>query len=87
MTEEMRSTIKGSGIDYFLERLRVNGVVVSRMEIISTAGDIRPPYPFQFIAVAELRPGDEDPLDGLGGTPYEAVKNLWLFYSLFEKPK
>lgn len=33
-------------------------------------------HPLQFIAYTNLRPGDDDPFEGSGWTPEEAIQNL-----------
>jgi hypothetical protein len=80
MIAGFRSNVGAStrGIDFYLEKLRVGGVLVENIDVISTAGDIRPPYPFQFQAVAKIRPTiEEDCLIGIGGTPLDAVRDMY----------
>lgn len=43
----------------------------------STAGDILPEGLYQWQAVAKLIKGDDDPYEGLGWTPLEAIKDLY----------
>jgi len=48
-----------------------------RLEVYSTAGDIRPPYHFQWRALAKVFEGDDDAYEGLGGSPLEAIRELY----------
>ena len=48
-----------------------------RIEVYSTAGGIRPPYHFQWGALAKIFEGDDDAYEGLGGTPLEAIRELY----------
>ncbi|KKL28164.1 hypothetical protein LCGC14_2377880 [marine sediment metagenome] len=76
MDIEMRSTIKNK-IDWYIEKITVLGFEFNCLKVWTTAGDIRPPYPFQYQALTKLRKGEDDAYDGLGGTPLEAVKSLY----------
>ena len=49
----------------------------SRLEAICTDGEIRPPYPYQWIAKSTMVAGDDDPFEGIGENPLEALHNLW----------
>ena len=73
----MRSTIKRNTIDFYIEKLNDFGFTVDCIKVFSTAGDIRPPYPYQYQAVTEIRPCDDDVFYEEGWTPLEAVKNLY----------
>lgn len=79
----MRSTIRSNtnNINYFLELIadldNEYGIEFDHLKPYTTAGDIRPPYPYQWVATTKPRPGDDDPFEGVGGTPLEAVRNLW----------
>mgnify|MGYP001562218541 CR=1 FL=1 len=48
-----------------------------KFEVYSTAGDIRPPYHFQFRAIAKVFEGDDDAYEGLGSSPLEAIRELY----------
>jgi hypothetical protein len=72
----MRSNIKNK-IDYYLDKIVDMNYEVDYIRPWSTAGDIRPPYPYQWQAVIVLRAGDEDTISAVGGTPLEAVKSLY----------
>lgn len=73
-----RSTVsrKSRDVNFYLERMRIAGIELDCVKVYSTAGDIHPPYPFQFQAIAKLRIGDDDPLEGIGGSILEAIRNL-----------
>lgn len=47
------------------------------IEVVCTDGDLRPPYPYQWRAISTTIPGDDDPFEGLGESPLEALKNLY----------
>lgn len=49
-----------------------------KLEAFCTDGDIRPPYPYQWRAISTIIIGDDDPFEGLGGSPLEALRNLYL---------
>jgi len=48
-----------------------------KFEIYSTAGDIRPPYHFQWVAKAKVFYGDDDCYEGIGGSPLKALSELY----------
>ncbi len=77
----MRSTIssKSRNIDFYLEKISDIGFEVDCLKLFTTAGDIRPPYPYQWQAITKLRFGDDDVLDNVGETPLKAVKNLYIY--------
>ena len=77
-TGYFRSTIspKSRGVNYYLECIRLTGWELDSIKVFSTAGDIYPPYPFQFVAIGKLREGDDDPPEGVGGTITEALRKL-----------
>jgi len=72
----MRSNIKNK-IDWYIEKIADFGFECDCLKVWTTAGEIRPPYPFQYQALTKLRKGEDDSYDGLGGTPLEAVKDLY----------
>lgn len=78
MSAEPRPTVRGRGVDFYLEKIRLLGwVEFDYIDVVSTAGDIRPPYPFQFFAYTKRRPGEDDPFEGKGASLFEAVRNLY----------
>jgi len=72
----MRSNIKNK-IDYYLEKISDLGWEFDCIKPFSTAGDIRPPYPYQWQATTKIREGEDDANEGLGGNPLEAMKELY----------
>ena len=75
MKEIERRTIseKSRSIDFYLEKIGIERF--GKLEVFSTAGDIRPPYPYQWLATS-ISYGD-DPYIGLGKSPFEAIRNLY----------
>jgi len=68
---------KQRNYDFYLDLITEKGFEFDRLETYSTAGDIRPPYPYQWRAVCKVRKGDDDAFEGLGGEPLEALRNLY----------
>lgn len=75
MKEIERRTIseKSRSIDFYLEKIGIERF--GKLEVVSTAGDIRPPYPFQWLATSI--PYGDDAYEGVGATPLEAIRNLY----------
>lgn len=69
-----RSSIdtKARSIDYYLEIIGIERF--GGLEVFTTAGDIRPPYPYQWHATSI--PFGDDAFEGDGKTPFEAIRNL-----------
>ncbi|MBW1812103.1 MAG: hypothetical protein JRJ39_00145 [Deltaproteobacteria bacterium] len=69
-----RSSISGKArsINYYLEIIGIERF--GKIEVFSTAGDVRPPYPYQWRATSIVF-GD-DPFEGIGGTPLKALQAL-----------
>ena len=49
----------------------------AKLEASCTDGDIKPPYPYQWRATSTMVVGEDDPYEGLGGSPLEALRNLY----------
>lgn len=84
----MRANInpKSRNIDFYLEKIKDNfDIEVDRLEVFSTAGDWLPIYPYQWLAKTKIREGEEDCYEGVGGTPFEAVKDLYYEIKLLVK--
>lgn len=62
---------------YYLNAIRKMGWEFDKLQAFSTAGDIRPPYPYQWQATTKLLVGEDDVCEGIGGSPLEAVRNLY----------
>lgn len=73
-----RST-KAHNYTFYLDAIKAldMGREFKMLEAICTDGDIRPPYPYQWRAISTLIPGDDDPFEGLGESPLEALRNLY----------
>lgn len=67
------------GVTFYLDKIKDLGIdrEFATLEAFCTDGDIRPPYPYQWIAKSTMIPGDDDPWEGIGGTPLEAIKDLY----------
>jgi hypothetical protein len=59
-----------------IKKLPIDGHEFATFEAQCTDGDIRPPYPYQWIAKSTMIPGDDDPFEGIGATPLEALRDL-----------
>lgn len=68
---------KSHNIDSYLYRIEELGGQFDKLEAVSTAGNIRPPYSYQWRTTTKLIAGDDDCYEGLGGTPLEAVRQLY----------
>ena len=68
---------KSRNADFYLDGIRDKGREFQCLEAISTDGDIRPPYAWKWRAKTKIVPGDDDPFEGLGGTPLEALRELY----------
>ncbi len=60
-------------MDFYLEKIGIENI--KTIEVFSTAGCIRPPYPYQW-RIITIAFGD-DGFEGIGKTPLEAIKNLY----------
>lgn len=80
--KELRSSIspKQRNIDFYLESMGIENF--KALEVYSTGGDWRPPYPFQWHALSI--PFGDDSLEGIGKTPLEAMRNLYKEFKKFE---
>lgn len=77
-TSEAPRKGKARDITFYLDQIRQKyEVEFDKLEATCTDGDIKPPYPYQWRATTKIRPGEDDPFEGLGGTPFEAIKELW----------
>lgn len=67
-----------NSLDYALEKIEKLEVgEFDCLRAYSTAGDLMPPYHYQWIAYMKTRPGDDDPYEGSGGSPLEAIRDLY----------
>lgn len=65
---------KANNLDGYLEIL---GDYFGKLEVFSTLGWPRPPYPFQWRATSVHFGGDDDVWEGLGKSPLEAIRELY----------
>lgn len=82
-SREERSS-KSRSFTFYLDRLQDIGLEFGTLEAFCTDGDIRPPYPYQWLAKTKLREGEDDPYEAVGGSPLEAVRNLYKQAKLLE---
>ena len=66
---------KQRDINFYLEKIGIERF--NALEVFSTVGDIRPPYPYQWVATSRIIPGDDDKFEGIGSSPLEAIRNLY----------
>ena len=64
---------------YYLDKIKELGLdrEFAKLEAHCTDGDIRPKYPYQWVARSTTIPGDDDPFEGIGSSPLEASKKLY----------
>ena len=70
---------KARSYTFYLDAIKSLGMgrEFAKFEAFCTDGDIRPPYPYQWIAKSTMVTGDDDPFEGIGGSPLEAIRNLY----------
>ena len=68
---------KAHSYTFYLDKIRELGGEFNKMEAVCTDGDIRPPYPYQWRAMTKVIKGDDDACEGLGGSPLEALRELY----------
>jgi len=79
-SSSVKGRSKGSrGVIFWLDKIKeLNcGSDFDKLEAFCTDGDFRPPYPYQWRATSTLIAGEDDPSEGLGGNPLEALRNLY----------
>lgn len=78
-TGDAPRTSKARSFTFYLDAIKELGMEreFSKLETFCTDGDIRPPYPYQCTAYSTMIPGDDDPFEGMGGSPLEALRNLY----------
>ena len=78
---------KARDITFYLDEMKKMGCELAKLEVFCTDGDIRPPYPYQWLATNKIRPGEDDPWEGIGSSPFEAVREPYLLIkSEWENP-
>ena len=83
-SREERSS-KARNCTYYLDRIQDFGFEFDKLEAYCTDGDIRPPYPYQWLATTKIKEGDDDAIEGIGESPLEAIRNLKKAVSLIVK--
>jgi hypothetical protein len=78
-TSEAPRKSKAHDYTFYLDKIKALEMSreFSKLEAFCTDGDIRPPYPYQWRAISTMIPGDDDPFEGLGASPLEALRNLY----------
>jgi hypothetical protein len=77
-TSEAPRKGKARDITFYLDQIRQKyELEFDKLEAICADGYIKPPYPYQWRATTKIRVGEDDPFEGLGGSPFEAIKELW----------
>ena len=78
---------KARNYTFYLDKIKELSIEreFAKLVVFCTDGDIRPPYPYQWLATSTLLSGDDDPFEGFGETPLEALKNLYLQMKEFKK--
>lgn len=77
-TSEAPRNSKARNEIFYLDRMKEHGYELDKLEAICTDGEIRPPYPYQWVAKAKIISGDDDPCEGVGDRPLEALRELYL---------
>lgn len=77
MAERSSINSKSRGIPFYLSKMNEMGIELDCLKVFSTAGDIRPPYPYQWLAKSKCREGEEDGYEGDGETPLKAIIDLY----------
>lgn len=78
-TSEKGRSGKARNFTFYLDAIKALNMEreFKLLEAICTDGDIRPPYPYQWRAISTQIVGDDDPFEGLGENPLEALRNLY----------
>lgn len=76
-TSEAPRIGKARSFTFYLDKIRELGWEFDKLEAVCTDEDIRPPYPYQWRATTKIHPGEDDPCEGIAGSPLEAVNLLW----------
>lgn len=77
MRSPWRYSIKSQTIAWWLEKIeRLGWIEFDNLKSYTTEG-AREEHPYQWIATTKVRPGDDDPFEGIGWSPYDAVRNLY----------
>lgn len=75
-TSEAPRKAKAHSYTFYLDKIRELGGEFDKLEAYCTDGDIRPPFPYQWIATTKVIEGDDDACEGIANSPLEAVRRL-----------
>lgn len=77
-SEKGRST-KNHSFTFYLDEIKKLGMSreFKSLEAFCTDGGIHPPFPYQWVAKSTMISGDDDPFEGLGETPLDALRGLY----------
>jgi len=88
-TSKSERNTKSRNTTFYLDKIK--GLNMGRefdyLKAFCTDGDIRPPYPYQWQAFSTTILGDDEPFEGVGGSPLSAVKRLYEAMKEFEGGK
>lgn len=64
---------------YYLDKIKELGIEreFATLKAFCTDGDIHQPFPYQWVAHSTMVPGDDDPFEGMGDSPLNALKDLY----------
>jgi len=66
------------GYTFFLDKIKEFDLrEFDKLEVFCTDGDIKPFYPYKWRATSKIKSGDDDPFEGFGNSPLEALRNLY----------
>lgn len=75
-TSTAPKSTRAHSYDYYLDKIWDAELGFDKLEAICTDGDIKPPYRYQWRATTKIPKGADDPFEGLGDTPLNALKAL-----------
>ncbi len=76
-TERFTRNPKARDFTFYLDKIEEMGRKFEKLEAISTAGSPMAPYPYQWRATSNRFEGEDDPFEGLGSSPIEAIHALY----------
>ena len=62
---------------FYLDAIKEMDCEFDKFEAFETRGGYPAPYPYQWLATTKHREGEDDVHEGKGGTPIEAIRNLY----------
>lgn len=80
-------TTKARNLTFYLDKIKEleMGREFTKLEAFCTDGDIKPPYPYWWRATSTMVVGDDDPFEGVGETPLQALRNLYAEMKVFKE--